>query len=114
MVARTTQPNIPRVVRLLRLGSPRSAQAFYTSERMLFLLLALPFELTGIVEDCKDTSILQVDPTRQTSMPATTSHRRDSPSVEGCDDMVDAVVDPLNPSVERHLDLVLDRSGPSG
>ena len=65
--------------------------------------------MIGVLIDCQHSTVPQVDASYQSPMTATAGHRPNAASVEGSDDMVDAVVNTLNPSV-----LVPKRSRPSG
>ena len=86
---------------------------------MQALLTPLPYELDpdsflpgfhrlwGLLDDYCAT-ILQYDVPLHLTMPATTSLGTDSACIQCRDDLVNAVIDALDTTVDRHADLMLE------
>ena len=80
---------------------------------MLPLLWCLPLELRRILQNHQRPTILQVDATGHLPVAATAGHGMDSASIQRCDDVVNAVVDALHSTVDRHGHLISKRPFPA-
>ena len=66
----------------------------------------MPYNLSVSIHDCQYPSIFQVDASGHLAVTAATRNGTDTSGVQGCDEVMNTVIDTLHTAIEWHANLI--------